>query len=64
MKNEARLSDESKLSYSVDGASEATGLPKSTIWMYISNGTLESCKVGRRRLIPRESLQRLVHGGV
>lgn len=52
----------SKLSYTVDGASEATDIPKSTLWKYIREGKLETRKVGRRTLIPRDALQRLVMG--
>jgi excisionase family DNA binding protein len=64
MKTADKLSDGSKVAYSIKSASEASDIPVSTLWMYIKNGTLQSHKVGRRRLIPRESLQRLVHGGV
>lgn len=58
-----QLSPESKLSYSVDGAADATGIPKSTLWKHIKDGTLESHKVGRRRIIPHNALHRLVNGG-
>lgn len=62
MAQPATLSDSAKLSYSVDSASEATDIPKSTLWKYIKEGKLTVHKVGRRTLITRESLQRLVAG--
>lgn len=51
------------ISHSIESASEATGIPKSTLWLYIKEGKLESYKVGRRRLIPHKALVRLVEGG-
>lgn len=63
MPQPAQHADNSVISHSVEGASEATGIPKSTLWLYIKEGKLESYKVGRRRLIPHAALLRLVQGG-
>ncbi|MCB1924719.1 MAG: helix-turn-helix domain-containing protein [Gammaproteobacteria bacterium] len=57
------ITETSVISYTIDGASEATGIPKSTLWEHIKSGRLASLKVGRRRLIPRESLVTFVRGG-
>jgi len=63
MNRTENLADNIKISHTVEGASKATGIPKSTLWLYIKEGKLDSCKVGRRRLIPHAALLRLVQGG-
>jgi len=39
---------------------EATNLSRSTLYHLISTGEIESIKVGSRRLIPAESLDRFI----
>lgn len=62
MNDATSLADSAKISHTLEGASEATGIPKSTLWLYIKDGRLESRKVGRRRLIPHAALLRLIEG--
>lgn len=50
------------LSYNVAGAIAATGLGRSTIFAMLADGRLERVKVGKRTLIPRASLERLLNG--
>jgi excisionase family DNA binding protein len=40
-----------------------TGLGHSTLYRLLGDGTLESCKVGKRRLISYASIERLVAPG-
>lgn len=51
-----------RLSVSVNEAVAVTGLPRSTIFALIGDGTIESCRVGRRRLVLVRSLRRLIEG--
>ena len=48
------------ISVTVKEAVRLTGIPRTTIYELIRDGALESFKVGRRRLITVESLQRFV----
>jgi hypothetical protein len=50
------------LAYSVEGATAATGLSRSLIFGLMAAGKLERVKIGRRTLIPADSLQALVTG--
>ena len=51
-----------RLSCTIKEASKASGLGPTTIYALISDGTLESTKVGRRRLILVRSLRKLIEG--
>jgi excisionase family DNA binding protein len=57
---DAGLTD--RLSYNPQQASLATGLPLRTITAAIASGDLRSFKVGRRRLIFRDDLERYLRG--
>lgn len=46
-----------KLAYTVQGAQEATGLGRSTIFLLISQKKLKTIKIGKRTLIPADSLR-------
>jgi len=48
----------------VPGASEFTGIPRSTLYELMTKGKLRTAKVGRRRLIPRKALVELLKGGL
>jgi excisionase family DNA binding protein len=50
------------LSYTVDGATKASGLGRTTIYSLISENRLRIVKVGRRTLIPADSLRALIAG--
>lgn len=52
------------LAYSVADACRALSLGKTRIYQLINEGKLQSRKVGKRRLIPAESLRRLIAGEV
>ena len=52
-----------KIAYNFDEATEASGLSRSTLRRLIQQGKLLSVEVGRRRLIPRAALERLVTEG-
>lgn len=41
-------------------AAELTGLGKTKLFELIGNGTIKSSRIGRRRLIPRSELNRLL----
>ena len=45
---------------SVEDASDITGLRRAYLYELMADGTIASCKIGRRRLIPRVELRRLL----
>lgn len=48
-----------KLAYTIDEASQATGLGHTTIYAMMKDGRLRRVKIGTRTLIPRASLEAL-----
>lgn len=48
------------LSYSVDGAAQAAGVSKRTIWRAIHDRELSTFKWGARTLIPADDLAALI----
>lgn len=46
-----------KLGYSIEDAAEAVGIGRSLLCELIASGELQSVKIGRRRIIPVESLR-------
>jgi excisionase family DNA binding protein len=54
---------EKPLAVTVTRARALTGLGHSTIYRLLGDGTLESCRVGKRRLIRYESIERLIAPG-
>lgn len=50
-----------KISCSVDEAMSATGLSRSKLYQHIRGGSLETRRIGKRRLVLIESLTKLVH---
>ena len=51
------------LSVSIQDAAKALGLGRTSIYMMIGDGRLESFKVGRRTLIKTASISRFVNAG-
>jgi excisionase family DNA binding protein len=51
-----------KLAYSIKEACAATSIGRTALYSLIGDGTIETRKIGKRRLIPAASLQRLVNG--
>jgi excisionase family DNA binding protein len=51
------LRSSDRLSYSPQGATQASGLPLRTITAAIADGRLRSFKLGRRRIIFRDDLE-------
>ena len=49
-----------KLGYSVEDAAPILGVGRTTIFELIATGRLENVKIGRRRIIPADALQRLL----
>ena len=49
-----------KTVYNVDEAAESLGVSRSTIYQLIHREDFPTLKIGNRRLIPREGLQRWV----
>lgn len=49
-----------KIAYSIMEACDATSLGKTTIYALIRDGRLKTVRIGRRTLIPGESLQALL----
>lgn len=45
---------------SITGAAKALGLGRTTIYVLIAEGRLETLKLGRRHLIKTDSIRRLV----
>lgn len=52
------------IALSVSDAVKVSGLGKTTLYAAMSDGTLETRKVGRKRLILTRSLRRLIEGEV
>lgn len=48
------------LAYSYEDAAKLVGVSKQTVMRLVKNGTLQSRHLGRRVVIPRESLERLI----
>ena len=46
-----------KLSYSVDEACMALGLPRTTFYAAIRDGQIQTFKAGRRRMVSRKALE-------
>jgi excisionase family DNA binding protein len=53
---------EERIAFSIRAAAEALSISERTIAALIASGRLESVRVGRRRLIPRTELERLIVG--
>jgi excisionase family DNA binding protein len=45
------------MTYTIEGAVKASGLPRTTIYELLGSGKIQAKKAGRRTLIPAESLQ-------
>ena len=52
----------SVLAYTIDGASKASGLGRTTIYGLIGSGQLGAVKAGNRTLIPADSLHAYIDG--
>jgi excisionase family DNA binding protein len=52
--------DNDVLAYSYDDAAKRLGVSKQTVVRLVKDGTLPSRQLGRRVLIPREALEKLV----
>jgi excisionase family DNA binding protein len=53
-----------RLALRINDAVVVSGLSRSTIYELLKAGKLRAVKIGGRRLILRESLQALLHGGI
>jgi excisionase family DNA binding protein len=51
---------EKPFAYTIKQSCALSGLGRTTLWSKISDGSLESVTVGRRRLIKGQSLRRLL----
>ena len=51
-----------KLLFGVTEAATALGLGRSTIWVLIAAGRLQTVKIGRRTLVTRASIERIAGG--
>lgn len=49
-----------RLTYSVTEAAELLGISRARIFQLIKDGTIESVKLGGRRLVPRSGLEQLL----
>lgn len=49
-----------KLSYTVEEAVDATGIPRSGLYQAIASGKLQTFKSGRRRMCSRKSLEEFI----
>jgi excisionase family DNA binding protein len=46
--------------YSISAAAEKSNLGRTTLYNFIKSGHLKTVKIGSRRLVPDESLRRLL----
>ena len=53
-----------RLAYSVFDASQMLGISQSSLWQWISEEKLKSIKIGNRRIITAQELQRLLNEGL
>jgi excisionase family DNA binding protein len=51
-----------RLAYSLDETATSSSLSRRTLYKLIEIGELQTIKRGRRRLVPREALERLCRG--
>lgn len=51
-----------RLLYDIPQSAEKLNLSQRTVATLIASGALQSIKVGRRRLIPRQALDNYIHG--
>lgn len=51
------------LAYSIADACKVSSIGRTRLYSLIAEGKLEARKVGKRTLIPAESLQNLINGG-
>ena len=58
------ISPGEKLAYSVEEAAELLGISKTSAYQAAQRGELPSVIIGRRRLVPRAALDRLLAGDV
>lgn len=49
-----------KLLYRPEEAAEALGVGRTTVYALLASGEIESLTVGRRRLIPKDALEKFV----
>ncbi|MEC9068122.1 MAG: helix-turn-helix domain-containing protein [Pseudomonadota bacterium] len=49
-----------RLAYSIAEVAALTGIGRTTLYKLMDRGALQTCKIGRRRLIPAHALLRLV----
>jgi excisionase family DNA binding protein len=47
-----------KYLYTIPQAASSLGISQKTVWHYLATGELKARRIGRRKLIPRESLER------
>jgi hypothetical protein len=52
-----------RLGYSLAEAELATGFSRSTLYRLMARGVLETKKVGKRRVVSPQALERLVEAG-
>ena len=51
---------ETRRGYRVEETSQMLGIPKSTLYRWLANGTLRGIQIGRVVLVPAEELERLL----
>lgn len=51
-----------RLTYTIDEAAVLLGLSRNFVYEQVRNGTVPSIKIGRRRLVPRVGLERMLEG--
>ena len=59
---DAHTDTAARYAYSLDEAARSISLSRRTLYQLIDAGMLRTVKLGRRRLVPREELERLVSG--
>lgn len=60
--SEAKAADGGPLLLSVKDAAEHLGISRGTLYELVNSGEIESLRIGRRRLISRDALNRFVEG--
>ena len=63
MNSQEQSSNVERLGYSYEEAVTASGLSRSTLQRLVADGKIRAIPIGRRRIIPRADLERLINGG-
>jgi|TARA_R100000781_G_scaffold11729_1_gene10618 excisionase family DNA binding protein len=58
------MNEEDRLLLSVNDAMRTMSISRRTFYGLINSGELESLKIGRKRLIPKNSIEKYIHENI